>query len=110
MDNEKNKFFRAKIIGVPEEFVYLFRFCQTAESFSKEKKDIAKRYTTSPEVLKKDLYDGPIIEKRLESLTQKSQDSPLTNQFANEYLPYVKEFNKMLQEYVDSLQNNQEQP
>lgn len=88
---------------IPEEFVYLFRFCQTAEFFSKNKRYISERYVATPELLKKDLHDGQEFEKRLEFFIQKGDDSPKTKEFAEEYLPYIKKFNKIVKEYAPSL-------
>lgn len=86
-----------------EEFHYRLEYYDRAKLLFNNKEAIAKTYSRSPDLLKKDLHDGPKIEERLESISQRWPDTSKTKQFAKKHLPYVREFNKILQEYAASL-------
>jgi len=100
-----------KILHVPrvlqDEFEYRKQFRDRAKLLFNNKEAIAEMYTKSPGLLERDLKHAQIIEQDLESIAQntvkKWSDRSVAKQNAKIDLPYVKKYNKMLQEYAASL-------
>ncbi|MGY4884099.1 MAG: hypothetical protein ACP5NZ_00810 [Nanobdellota archaeon] len=86
-----------------DEIIYTAQYCSIAQYLgnnrSKEKGFLDKRYRKNLDVLENDLEAAPIIIKRLESILEKFSKESLTYQFAQKYLPFVKEFYEILEWY-----------
>lgn len=90
-------------IGLVDEIIYTSQYCSIAQFLgnnnSKENGFLDKRYKKNLDLLENDLEAAPIIIKRLESILERFSRESLTYHFAQTYLPFVKEFYKILEWY-----------
>jgi len=90
-----------------DEIVYTVQYCYTAQSLDGSRTiasdRVEKRYTRLPDLLEPDLEAAPLIIERLEEFLKKTREGSTIHEFAKKYLPHVRNFQEMLEEYTETL-------